>query len=324
MSTSPIKSSPGFIRPLGLALALALGLLSACGDRNPKAASQVAVRVNNDEISVHQVNFVLQQQDTPQESLDAASRQVLNRLVDQELALQKALELKIDRQPAVLQALEAARREVLARAYVERIGEAVLKPTAAEIEQFYKDKPALFSERRIYQLQELNIEAKPEQLPEITKKLAAAKDLGEFAEYLKSQNLRFAQNRAVRAAEQLPMEQLKEFATMRDGQARLVATPTGAAVIMLVKSQSQPVSLEKAQPAIEQYLLTQRRREVVENDIKDLRAAAKIEYVGKFAEPAASAVATSLRNGSGEPATPGAPAPVSESSPIVSGSGVNK
>jgi hypothetical protein len=128
----------------------------------------------------------------------------------------------------------------------------------------------------------------------------------------------------VRAAEQLPMEQLKEFAAMRDGQARLVSMPTGAAVIMLVKSQSQPVALEKAKPAIEQYLLAQRRRDVVEKDIKDLRAAAKIEYVGKFAEPAASAVAASLTNGSGEPATPGAPAHVSESSPIVSGSGVNK
>lgn len=324
MSTSPSKYSPGLARPFGLVLAVTLGLLAACGDRNPKAASQVAVRINDDEISVHQVNYVLQQQNTPQESLDAASRQVLNRLVDQELALQKALALKIDRQPAVLQALEAARREVLARAYVERVGEAVLKPTAAEVEQFYKDKPALFSERRIYQFHELNIEAKPEQMPEIGKRLAAAKDMGEFAEYLKSQNLRFVQNRTMRAAEQLPMEQLKEFATMRDGQARLVSMPAGAAVVMLVKSQVQPVSLEKARPAIEQYLLSQRRRELVEQDIKELRAAARIEYVGKFAEPAASAVAASHKNGSGEPATPGGPAPVSETSSIVSGSGVNK
>jgi hypothetical protein len=46
------------------------------------------------------------------------------------------------------------------------------------------------------------------------------------------------------------------------------------------------VDLERARPAIEQYLLSERKRELVNKEVKDLRAAAKIEYVGKFAEAA--------------------------------------
>ena len=315
----------GNILRVGVAVVMTLGLFTACGEQKAKSATQVAARVNEGEISVHQVNFLLQQREVRQEDVESASRQALARLIDQELAVQKALDLKIDRQPAVLQALEAAKREVLARAYMERVAEAALQPTAAEVEQFYKDKPALFRDRRIYQLQEINIEAPREQLPELGKRLSAAKDIDAFTEYLRSSNIRFVQNRAVRAPEQIPMERLDDFAAMSDGQARFVPTDSGAVVIALVKSQPQPVSLEKAKPAIEQFLTAQRKREMVERDIKDLRAAAKIEYEGKFAQasPAAAATAKPV-NGPDEPAKQNTPAIVSGDSPVDQGMGVNK
>ncbi|MCP6231806.1 hypothetical protein NL428_27395, partial [Klebsiella pneumoniae] len=84
------------------------------------------------------------------------------RLVDQELAVQKAQEQKLDRDPRVVQQIEAAKREIIARADAERLGEAVAKPANDEIARYYADKPALFKDRRIYSLQELSIEAKPE------------------------------------------------------------------------------------------------------------------------------------------------------------------
>ena len=62
-------------------------------------------------------------------------------------------------------------------------------------------------------------------------------------------------------------------------------------VVVLAGSRSQPVSEEQARPAIEQFLLNERKRKLVEEDMKAMRAAAKIEYVGKFAEGAASAPA---------------------------------
>lgn len=315
----------GNILRVGVAAVMALGLLSACGDQKAKSASQVAARVNESEISVHQVNFLLQQREVRQDEVDAASRQALTRLIDQELAVQKALDLKIDRQPAVLQALEAAKRDVLARAYMERVSEAALQPTSAEVEKFYNEKPALFRERRIYQLQEINIEAPKDQLPELGKRLSAAKDIDAFTDYLRTSNIRHVQNRTVRAPEQIPMERLNDFAAMTDGQARFVPTESGAIVVVLVKSQPQPVSLEKAKPAIEQFLTAQRKREMVERDLKDLRTAAKIEYVGKFAEasPAAAATAKPV-NGPGEPDGQNTPAAASGNSSVDQGMGVNK
>jgi EpsD family peptidyl-prolyl cis-trans isomerase len=275
-----------------LTVVAAAALLAGCGDKKDKAASQTAAKINKDEVTVHQINFLLQQQrGLKPEQVDAASRQILERLIDQQVALQKADDLKLDRDPRVVQALEAARREIVARAYVERVGEAAPKPTPEEIKKYYDEKPALFKERRIYSIQEIMVEAKPDQVPELRERLSAAKNINEFVDYLKSKDFRFAANQAVRAAEQLPLASLDGFARMKDGQAMMVPQPAGVQVILLAGSRSQPVSEEQARPVIEAYLLNERKRKLAEDDIKALRAAAKIEYVGKFAEAAASAPA---------------------------------
>jgi EpsD family peptidyl-prolyl cis-trans isomerase len=291
---------------LALALVATAVLLSACGEKKDAAASQTAAKVNKDEVTVHQINFVLQQQrNLRPEQAEAASKQVLERLIDQQLALQKAEESKVDRDPRVMQQLEAARREVIARAYLEKVGEAAPKPTPEEIKKYYDEKPALFSQRRIYQIQEIGIEAPADRLPELREKLGAAKNINEFVEYLKASGLKFSGNQAVRAAEQLPLNSLDALSKMQDGQAMVVPTPTGAQVVVLAGSRMQPVTEEQARPAIEQFLVNERRRKLVEDDLKAMRAAAKIEYVGKFAEGAPAA------GGAAAPAAPAAPAPAS-------------
>ena len=301
MKTQKISLAPRGAAPVSLvALMAAVALLAGCGDKKEKGASQTAAKVNKAEVTVHQINFVLQQQrGLRPEQADAASKQILERLIDQELALQKADDLKVDRDPRVVQQLEAAKREIIARAYLDKVGEAAAKPTPDEIKKYYDDKPALFKERRIYNIQEISIEAKPEQIPALRDKLTAAKNINEFVEFLKANDYKFTGNQAVRAAEQLPLAGLEAFAKLQDGQAILNLGANGVQVVVLASSRSQPVAEEQARPAIEQFLLNERKRKLIEDDVKAMRTAAKIEYVGKFAEGAASAPA----------AAPAAPAP---------------
>lgn len=271
------------------ALAGAL-LLVGCGQKKSEPDSALAARVNKQDISLQQVSFVLlQQRGLRPEQVEAAGRQVLERLVDQEVALQKAEELKLERDPKVVQQLDAARREIVARAYMDKVRDAATKPTAEEIKKYYDSKPALFSERRVYNLQELQVEAKGDQVEPLRERLTSAKNIGEFVEYLKSSGLRFAANQAVRAAEQLPLQSLESFAKLKDGQAVFNATPQGVQILVLAGSRTQPVSEEQAKPAIEQFLLEERKRKLADEELKALRAAAKVEYFGKFATAAAPA-----------------------------------
>ena len=103
---------------------------------------------------------------------------------------------------------------------------------------------------------------------------------------------------------------------MKDGQAVMLPSANGVQVIVLAGSRLQPVSEEQARPAIEQFLLNERKRKLVEDDLKALRAAATIEYVGKFAQPASAAAsaaesappAASAAAPAGETAAPASPA----------------
>ena len=45
-----------------VALVAAVVVLAGCGDKKEKGASQTAARINKAEVTVHQINFVLQQQ----------------------------------------------------------------------------------------------------------------------------------------------------------------------------------------------------------------------------------------------------------------------
>ncbi len=282
------------------ALLCALALLAGCGGRKGDAGP-VAARVDGAEITQQQIDFVLhQQRGLRPEQAEAASRQVLERLIDQQVALKKAEAEGLDKDVRVQQQLEAARREILARAWADKLTEGVAKPTPAEVGQFYADKPALFSQRRIYNLQELMIEARPELVPVLRQKLDSAKNVGEFIEFLKGNDFRFNGTQAVRGAEQLPAGSLDAISRMKDGDTLLQPAPGGVQVIALLGSREQPVTQEQARPAIEQIFTAERKRKLVEEQVKAARAAAKVEYAGKFAEAAASRPAS----GASVPAAP--------------------
>lgn len=276
-------------------LVLPLVLLAACGDGKDKPASQVAAKVNKEEISVHQINYVMQRQPgLKPEQAEESSRQILERLIDQELAVQKAQELKLDRDPRAVQAIEAARREILSRLYVERAAEAIAKPTAEEIRAYYASKPALFAQRRLYNLQEIAIEVPADKVPALQAQLKGAKSLNEFVEYLKANNIKFNAVQATRAAEQLPMTLVDALHRMKEGQAMLLPTPTGAQAIVLAGSREAPVTEQQARAAIEQFIVNDRKRQLVEQNLKAMREQARVEYVGRFAQaaPAAASAAS--------------------------------
>jgi EpsD family peptidyl-prolyl cis-trans isomerase len=267
------------------ALLSVLGGLAGCGAKE-NASTQTAARVNKEEITVHQIGAQLSQQAVKPDQVQEAERQILERLINRELAVQKAMDLKLDREPKVVQAIDSARQEIIARAYAEKLGEGAARPTPADIKKYYDEHPVLFSERKIYQLQEFAVEADAKQVEALKAALPPIKTADDLVTYLKANNLKFATSQSVRAAEQLPLPVLPLLARMSEGQSLLNPTPKGAQIVILRGARSQPVDAERAARAIEQFLLNEQKRKLMADDMKALRAAAKIDYRGRFAASA--------------------------------------
>lgn len=301
-----------------LPVVVAATLAAGCGDKSSSEgkASQAAARVNGDEITVHQINQLLErQQGLKPEQAEAASRQALEGLIDQQLAVAKAEEQKLDRDPQVVQLLDATRRSILARSYIEKAAAAGAgTPSADEVRKYFDTKPALFAERKVYALQEFTVPGTKEQYMPVLEQLKAVRTPAQYAEILKANNLKFNTNQVTQAAEGLPLAILDQLSKVGDGESLFITGPDGFKAILVVASKSQPATFEQAKPAIEQFLNVERRREFAQKEIKSLRAAAKIEYIGKFAEKAASGAAPASSAASPtEPAVPAAATPASES-----------
>ena len=292
-----------------LIAALAVG----CGDKKDEAAtvekapSQVAAKVNATELTVQQVNFALQRiPNLDKDQTKAVSLQVVRNLVNQEVIAQKALADKLDRDPLVVQALDAARRQILAEAYMTRKLGTPVEPSDVEVADYFNKHPELFAKRKIYRLQEMSIKAPQDKREAIRAQLTASKTLNDFAAWLKAENLPMKAAQGVKPAEQLPLEMLPRLAAMPNGQAMVVNAPDGLLVIVLADSQMQPVTLEQAKPAIGRQLQTQMRQKAAKAELDALKAAAKIEYMGEFVD-AGKEVAVPAEKPA-EPAKPAAPA----------------
>jgi EpsD family peptidyl-prolyl cis-trans isomerase len=284
---------------LGLApLLLAVAITPGCGKKDEaetkaKTTTQVAAKVNADEITVHQVNNILARNpNVKPEAAGEAKREILNRLIDQQLAKQEAIEAKLDRSPNVMQAIEAARSEILARAHLEKIAAAQLRPTEEEVKKYYAEHPELFARRRVFSLEEILITPQVGLAAGLREQVAKAQSLQVIADWLKSQDAKFAANRGVRAAEQIPLEILPKLQEMKDGAIQLFEAGDGRLqVVRVVASKPEPVDEAIATPRIQQFLFNRRSSEAVAKEMKRLKDKAEIAYVGEFAGGAAAAEA---------------------------------
>lgn len=264
-------------------------LLTAC-NRGGSADGQVVARVNGGEISVHQVESVIQRQ--PELSVqwgDEVGRKVLDGLVEQELAAQGARELKLDSKPGVIQAMELAKRDVLARAYQDHLAEQIVTPDAREIDRYYNDHPELFKERRQYTILETTLEVREPQASILRDLIRASTSVAEVEALLKARELTPNTREIVQWAENLPMPLLKQFLTLEPGRSVVVERSDGLVVGTLIRSELAVVNRHDAQEPIQSVLLNLRRREAVAKGMKGLRASAKVELLGRFAPGAASA-----------------------------------
>jgi EpsD family peptidyl-prolyl cis-trans isomerase len=307
MMRSKNMSSRARVGAVALA-AMAVALLSGCGQKKEVGpvdvpGSEVVAKVNGDELTAGQLTIALQKQrGTRPDAGDAASKQVLDQLIDEQIVAQKAIATKLDKDPKVVQQIEAARRDILARRFIEAAAETAGKPAEDAVLKFYDSRPTLFAQRKIYTLQRLDIQAPDNRRTEVDAHVQSLKSSGELTDWLKSQKLAFTTRQEQDASEQLPSPVLDKVATLKEGESMVVPSQLGVSALTLISSASAPKTLADARPAIEQFLSGQGRRDVIMNLQKTIRDGAKVEYQGRFAALAAAGPGNAVPPTSAAPA----------------------
>jgi EpsD family peptidyl-prolyl cis-trans isomerase len=276
---------------LTAAAACAVLLLAACTGHK-KDTTQSAARVDGTEITVHQINYKLQRErGLRPEQQEEAARKVLEQLIDEQLIVEKAEKTKMDLEPGAQQALDAARREVLARAYVDITAQSVTPPSDAAVHAYYDANPYLFGQRRVYTLQEYLAKVPEDKIPALRAMVEAGRPPEETEAWFKAQGAPFRAQQSTQPAERIPMGSLKEIAAIPVGHGLVASAGNQVHVTYVTSSTDAPAPFDVARPKIMQFLAIESRKKVTEGNVAALRTAAKIEYAPQYAALAASGAA---------------------------------
>lgn len=261
------------LRKSGLpgAVLLATALLVLAGCEKAKESGQALVKVNGEEITIHQLNAEVRN------SPNLPMATLLEALVNRQLLVDAARKAKLDEDPAVLAELQKARDTVLAQAYVSRRVGAAAPPTEQAIAQFYKEAPDSFAQRRQYEFSEAIIDPK-DMDTRIDSFMNGKKSMDELTAFLDSLHVPYRREKAERFSAELPAMMSESLRTMEPGTLFVVKESGQTLLVSLQDAKAAPLSLNEATPQIRQLLAAKAYTEQVNAQLGPLKAAARIEY----------------------------------------------
>lgn len=258
-------------------------MVAGCGNKDA-ATAQLVAKVDGQDIEITRMKSVLANaKGVSPENISDTKLEILNGLVEQQLAINLAIANKLDRKPEVLNAIEASRREILARAALDQIADELPAVSDDEVKKYYAENPALFSGRRLFTLQEIVLKKSPSDLAAIRAQVASAKSMEDVSAWLRDRKMEFSSTISIKAAEQIAPAVLLKLQTFKDGQIGLIESPDAYTITHLMASYAQPIGIVKGMPAAAVFLRNLRAAEAVKQARIDMRAKAKLEYFGEFA-----------------------------------------
>lgn len=268
----------------GMVVLTSIGL-SACGGSKDKKPGQALASVNGEEITVMQLNEELQRSGVQAAQQEAARKQLLEALIDRQLLQIEAVKDKTDRDPIVVQSIERAKALIIAQAYMQKRIGTPAKPSRTEVETYYAENPAFFSQRKALEMRQLVLLSRD--IDDALKGVIDnAKSLEEVANWLEAHKIKFARNQVSRTTSDLPVELGTKLLGMPKGQLFIVREGERSVLTSIADIKDSPVPLEAAAPQIEQFLMNKKNKDAAAAELARLRAAAKITYQNKADEPA--------------------------------------
>ena len=250
-------------------------VVSAIAACSPLEQDKVAARVNGEKILTEEVNLALQYNGVAAHDPSARQR-LIEKLVIEELLAQQFLRGTPGSALVEKSAVSAARREILARSYIDTLVAGVSRPSNEQMSAYYRDHPDMFARRRIFTLRQVEVSPGPARHAELRRRVATAESLDALADWLRRENVRFVRTDLERGSDELDGKLVAQLDGLKKGEVGLVDTGSGLRVIQLMRTRAAPIDERAAWPSIEQRLWREMRVAAVEAEVRRLSGMAAI------------------------------------------------
>ncbi|HEX8956741.1 MAG TPA: EpsD family peptidyl-prolyl cis-trans isomerase [Burkholderiaceae bacterium] len=259
-------------------LLAALGLAACSHSDGESKPGQALVRVNGDEVTVYQLNEELRQAGNADADPATQRKQLVSALVDRQLLVDEARKQKLDRDPNVVEAIERAKSQILAQAYLKTKVADLPKPDKAEIDAYYSAHPEFFAQRKLFEMRQFVVASK-DFSNELKGVMDNAKSLDEVAAWLDAHKIDYAKSQAMRTSQDLPPQILSKMQGPEKTEMFLLHNDSKTLLMSVTAVKDMPVGAEAAAPEIAQFLANKHGQEAADAELKRLHSTAKIEYL---------------------------------------------
>lgn len=272
-------------RKIGFTFAVAALALSACGK---EATGQVAAVVNGEEITLQEINAELGSRQIP-EGVDKAvvQKAALQRIIERRLLAQAARDEELDKTPDYLLRERQLRDALLVQLMGQRAERAMKVPGQQEIDKFIADNPLMFGDRKILTLDRIQFA-----LPSNPSQLKAFEDdhsMDAVAARLGQMGIAFQRDTPLVDAADLGAQRMQQIRALPEGEP-FVIPENGVVMVGVIRGErSAPLSAEEGRPRAVKALRDRQMEDMIQQRLKQSRAAAEIKYQPGFEPPASKA-----------------------------------
>lgn len=254
---------------------MALALLAGC---NKQPGGQVVAVVNNDDVTVQELNAEAQAAQLPAASAKdkKAVAGLLQRVIDRNLLADYARREGLDRGPDYVARKRQMDQALLADLAVRKLSGGSTNPSSAEVSAYIASNPLLFAERQKLELDQIRFPTPPQ--ADVLKAITAAPTLEGVVAQLDAKKIKYARGAASLDTGGIDASAVRQILALKPGEAFALST-AGQTFVSVVTGKA-PVSIDKAAwPTIATNALrNQRLSKLMADSLKQLRTSAKIEY----------------------------------------------
>lgn len=268
------------LRNFGIAAIGGLALLTTACEK--AATGQSVAVVNGEEVSQSELNSELERANIPESAnKEEVQKQLLQRVIDRKLMAQNAVEQGVDRSPEYIARQHRLNEELLVQMLSQRQAETVKIPTQQEIDAFIAENPAMFGQREVLALNQLQFN--PPANMALLEQLRDDHSLEEVAESLTGLGIPFQRGNGRLDTASIPAGIRDQINNLPPGEP--FAVPFRGRIVVSVISGREPVNMtpEAMRSAAAETLRRRKVGEMLENQLKQLRASAEIEYQSGYA-----------------------------------------
>lgn len=263
-----------------IALVMILSLCAAsCA---AEATGQSVAVVNGEEITISELNAELANANVPASAdKKAIMPQLLQSIVDRRLMAQRAAEQGVDKTPEFIARQRRLNEDLLIGLSSKRQADSIKLPDQRAIDAFIAANPAMFADRVILALDQLQFVA-----PTGAQQLAQLKNdhsIDQLAASLKTMGIVFVRTPAKLDTAAVPAEVLKQIYALPAGEPFIVPIGGRMYASVITGRERAAASTDDNRRIAVEAIRRQTLGTTMDRELKQLRAAAKIEYQDGYA-----------------------------------------